>query len=230
MPDRRAKSRINVAADIQARATGSTRWVAANLTEISRDGARLIVNEAIGAQYDRIELLLPSHDSSGLVVGATVIRVRPHFSGNLLVVRLRSLGAGELAELEQIFALLMRNEASPRRASVSVSYRLDIEYENRTELESILHDIADSGFLMLALATTPELYQSVRVVITPPNQSELRFKARVVKIDTVTNTEEPSTLAGLQFQKLSDSKQRKIAKALSRLVRVEAEDESLEDE
>ncbi|MDH3375739.1 MAG: PilZ domain-containing protein [Gammaproteobacteria bacterium] len=217
MPNRRPNSRIAVAAEIQARATGSTRWVAANLLEISRDSARLVVNEAIGAQHERIEILLPSGESSGLVVGATITRVQPHDNGNLLVARLRSLGAAELAELERIFALLMGHDSSPRRASVSVSYRLNIEYRNLAELESILNDIGDHGFLMLALATTPEMYQTVRVVVSPPNQSELRFKARVVKIDAASRAADSTKLVGLQFQKLDDSKQRKIAKALRRL-------------
>ena len=155
MSDQRANARLAVSVDVQVRAMGSVRWIAARLREISRGGCRLLVKEGVGQPNHEIEIWLPSKAESGLIAGARVLRVDTERGENLVIARFQTRDPIEQAGLDWVCAMLLSRSGGGRRADVRVAYRLDIQYGNDAELTGILEDISRNGFLMLSVKTAP---------------------------------------------------------------------------
>jgi len=218
MSDQRGHGRVAVSVDVQVRAVGSTRWSAATLREISRGGCRLLAKEGVGRADDEIEIWLPSKRDSSLTVGAMVLRVDAEHGANLVIAKFRPRDPGEQAGLQWVCAVLLSRSGGGRRADVRVAYRLDIHYGNDAELAGILEDISRNGFLMLSVKTVPDLYQSVWVVITVPDNSQLSLRACVMRREQVSTESGPGHLVGLQFDRMTDDDEQRISDLLYSLV------------
>jgi len=188
------------------------------LREISRGGCRLLAKEGVGRADDEIEIWLPSQRDSGMTVGAKILRVGTEQDANLVIAMLRPRDSVEQAGLDWVCAMLLSRSGGGRRADVRVAYRLDIRYGNHAELAAILEDISRNGFLMLSVKTAPELYQSVWVVITVPDNSQFSLRACVMRRERVSTDSGPGHLVGLQFDRMDDNDEQRISDLLYNLV------------
>ncbi|MDH3688512.1 MAG: PilZ domain-containing protein [Gammaproteobacteria bacterium] len=218
------EARLLVAADILVKSSNTLDWVPAELRDISRVGARLVVEEYLGGVGDAMELRLRSRGIDEVTVGANIVAVSLQQQGSLLDVAFRFSDTIAQTELDGVLAELLSHGGGGRRVHVRVAYRMEIQYGDQAELRAILEDISKGGFLMLTVHAAPEVGQSVRVVIPSPyGPDDLRLKARVVRHEGISTDDGPATLVGLQFEDIGADRQEKISVLIDTLLFLRSE-------
>jgi hypothetical protein len=96
--DRRQHPRVPLDATADVFAGGES--FRARVLDVSKGGARLLVDEPIGEWGDEVHLCLPN--SERLVVRGTIVRVQQTDEGYALGLRFGSLGAEESACVEAL--------------------------------------------------------------------------------------------------------------------------------
>ncbi len=207
LSENRNQLRINVTAPIKVLWPGETEPVNAQLEDISWGGAAIQVDKAQGDSGDTLEIILPSTQGGSISVEAKIVRTwdLANNQGEGVAIRFSSLSTRAQAELDDILEVLgQASDSQGQRKYARLTQRLDIQFDDVSELQATLEDISTGG-LGITVPDPLQLGQSFQAVVSTLDEScSLKLRARVVHQEPVTLGQAELYHVGLEFDHPSE--------------------------
>ena len=201
--DQRAQARVHVSTKIQV--SGTQGIGEASLQDLSRGGARVLVDRRVGELGDTLELFFP--DLTGTeeigVVGE-IVRLEEAADGFFeLGVRFVVVEPRMEQALTELLESLLEGFGGGFRRHPRIARRIGVRYGSQENLLAMLENISHGG---LSMHVSKPLVLDERIdvaLLDGDGQEILLLPGRVVNHRTVTDGELPVYSVGLSFQELS---------------------------
>ncbi len=219
----RGQPRIQARVPIRVAAPGGAGSRSAVLVNLSWGGALFQCSGSPGAVGDALEVELPYHVRESIRIDSEILRVMPEPDGQYSVaVRFSSISPGAESHLEKILAMLMSGPGGGRREHPRLAQRLDIYFDDPTDIRATLEDISRGGLaVMVPYSFQPG--QSVQLtVFGGAGIGELRLRARVMNQTAVEDGKLQLYRIGLKFEHPSGDLQEIVNRLLDRLTSKQA--------
>lgn len=214
----RGQPRIHARVPIRIAAPGSAGSQRAVLVNLSWGGALFQCSGNPGAVGDTLEVELPYHVRESIRIESEILRVTPEPDGQYAVaVRFSSISPGAEDQLEKVLAMLMSSSGGGRRQHPRLAQRLEIYFDDPTDIRATLEDISRGG-LAVTVPYSFQPGQSVQLtVFGGAGVGELRLRARVVNQTVVEEGKLQLYRIGLKFEHPSAALQEIVNRLLHKL-------------
>lgn len=199
--EQRRQYRINLSSSVTLLSPRDERTVKATLCNISWGGAAVTSQDSFAERNDRVWLVLPADKESGIPVLSTVVRAETVGEMTEYGLRFDSMRPEDAQRFRRVLEILTAEpHADGQRAAPRLVQRLDVAYDDSSELRASLEDIS-SGGLMLTLPDPMELHQSILIALSSVDGSvTLELRARVVHVALVREGGAQMYRVGLKFE------------------------------
>lgn len=213
--DKRQQIRIKVSAPVYVMPDEAIAPIKAKLDNISWGGASLHIDKPIGEVGDLVHVELPSFRGHNINVRAEILRITDVGDETAYSIRFTKLKTGDEELFQQLLECLASSgDSSGQRKSARLTQRIDIQYDNTSELHATMEDISTGG-MCITVPEPIELNQSLLLVISTTDQRyQLLLRARVIWQERVDSASIEVFRVGLEFEHSTDD----LKERMNRLV------------
>jgi c-di-GMP-binding flagellar brake protein YcgR len=219
--EKRHQIRIDVTAPIFITTADSAGAITANLVNISWGGAAFNTEHSVGKVGDILDIELPSFKGRQISVQAEILRCNEEAGIRKYGVRFSRLRTDDEAVLEQLLTFLASSgNDSGKREHTRLTQRIDIQYDDTSELHATLYDISAGG-MGITVPEPMELNESLQVSIsTTDDRCQLVLRARVVRQQVLDASNMRMYRVGLEFEHPSDDIKHRVSEIIHNLASV----------
>jgi c-di-GMP-binding flagellar brake protein YcgR len=219
--EQRVHARIQVSTSIEVKRADGGERRPATLRDLSKGGARFVVEGTIGKSGEQIELYLPSLSGPDISVTAEIIRATPGGDGETIACRFDEVAPEMRQPLLDLIEVLLSTSGGAARRHARVARRMDIGFADLVELRSVLEDISNGG-LTMTVSSPLVLYEELDMTVPDTNGDQLLIlHARVVSqkvLPPEPGTPETLYRVGLEMAALRPETRRCLESLLATVV------------
>lgn len=201
--EQRAQARVHVTTTIQV--CGSQGIGEASLQDLSRGGARVLVDRRVGEVGDTLELFFPDLTGTEEIgVMGEIVRLEEADEGFELGVRFVVVEPRMERALTELLETLLEGFGGGIRRHPRIARRIGVRYGSKENLLCMLENISHGG---MSMNVSKPLVLDERIdvaLLDGDGQEVLLLPGRVVNHRRVGDGDAPVYSVGLSFQELTD--------------------------